>query len=271
MSHDGNRFQSRLFIKPIHSNSILHWNSHCPVSTKRGTLLGELSRADRRSTSSESVHYSRDLIVKRFALNGYPKRFIERAISAHKRKATHVDGVGTSEENKLVSIKCPYIDEESKRKYLALFRRIGIMDYIRPWFDGGKSLRKQFHPPKERVQCKSDCKFCAICSRSNLCNRKNVIYKIKCNMCDKLYIGQTHRHISSRINEHIFLKSDSAVREHFTQDHPGICLQTNVEWDLLRSGVFHYHKRLVLESMYIGNYSSDHLMNGCKGVNIKSF
>ena len=47
--HNG-RFSTKLYMKPIHSQCITSWDSHGPISMKRGILIGEIRRAMSRST-----------------------------------------------------------------------------------------------------------------------------------------------------------------------------------------------------------------------------
>ena len=267
---DGRSFQSRLYAKPINGNTILHWNSNCPTSTKKAVLSGELRRAHYRSTCVSNVHYSINIIRTKFLNNGYPKRFVERCIQLFKRR---VDGGGVCVERERSNkkyIKCPYANEEITRHYKSFFKRLGLSEKIVPWFHGGPPLKRIFHPPKEKLTCTSDCKFCVISEKPQMCHFKDVIYQIECQICRQIYIGETQRMIKSRINEHMFLNfSNSAVRDHFTSDHPNS--EISVKWKILHFNVRHFQKRLVLESMYIKSVNPNVLMNNCNGAYLRSF
>ena len=56
-------FSSTLYIKPIHSQCLTPWDSHGPLSLKRGTLIGEIKRAITRSTDAQSQRASINLIT----------------------------------------------------------------------------------------------------------------------------------------------------------------------------------------------------------------
>ena len=73
-------FSSTLFIKPIHSQCLTPWDSHVPLSLKRGSLIGQIKRAITRSTDAQSQHASIKLITKLHKRNGYPKRFVTSTI-----------------------------------------------------------------------------------------------------------------------------------------------------------------------------------------------
>ena len=44
--HNGH-FSTKLYMKPIHSQCITPWDSHGPISQKRGILIGEIRRQPR--------------------------------------------------------------------------------------------------------------------------------------------------------------------------------------------------------------------------------
>ena len=201
----------------------------------------------------------------KFLRNGYPNRFIESTIRLYHRRKTNPSNAPLVENRTF--IKCLFVNEKSKRLYVSFLRKLGLHEIVNPWFHGGRSLKRIFHPPKEKLSCDVNCKFCAMGDKRNMCCTKFVIYQINCAYCDEIYVGQTKRLVKSRLNEHLFLNSpESAVREHFTLKHPGF--EPSIKWKLLHSGVSNYQKRLVLEALYISNVDPTKLMNNCKGINL---
>ena len=77
--HNG-RFSTKLYMKPIHSESIAPWDGHGLISQKRGIFIGEIRRAMSRSTDPRSQQYSFRLITKLYIKNGYPRSFIKSTI-----------------------------------------------------------------------------------------------------------------------------------------------------------------------------------------------
>ena len=47
---------------------------------------------------------------------------------------------------------------------------------------------------------------------SDMCLRKNIIYKITCNTCKYIYVGSTIRHLHTRIKEHLTSKASSVYK-----------------------------------------------------------
>ena len=74
--------------------------------------------------------------------------------------------------------------------------------------------------------------------------KSHVLYKVTCNGCSSIYVGQTSRHVTTRISEH--QKKDSPVGQHLVE-----CGGTaHIEWDILDEcpGV---EKLMAIEAIYI--------------------
>ena len=73
----------------------------------------------------------------------------------------------------------------------------------------GKSLRSmlvQSRPYDSHCRAGPKCKFCQVCDKKNMCFRKDLVYSIKCGLCDKnhgIYVGETSRPFAVRFNEHL--------------------------------------------------------------------
>ena len=163
---------------------------------------------------------SRDDTVSRFLSNGYPRSFISNVIRMYDRRKKQPRHP-VERFDKRVFIRVPFVGEAHKRRCLALLHRSGLSEHVNVWFDGGKSLRRIFHPPKEHIECTPKCSTCpSNDSKFPQCYRKNVIYQIVCGVCSKIYIGETCRTVYLRIREHMNVNNNSsAVIQHFTSEH----------------------------------------------------
>ena len=56
-----------------------------------------------------------------------------------------------------------------------------------------------------------------VAKSKNLCFKKNVVYKMHCNKCNKFYIGSTIRHLHTRIQEHVKSDKNSSIFKHILQ------------------------------------------------------
>ncbi|GAA48808.1 hypothetical protein CLF_102061 [Clonorchis sinensis] len=107
---------------------------------------------------------------------------------------------------------------------------------------------------------------------------RNCVYRIKCNDCTKVYIGQTARELHTRIGEHKrsinrpprnideyqAIVNDSAMAGHALDTGHRIDLE-NV--DILRRGLKFTPQRLVTEAMEIAKHPS---VNRIEGVELAS-
>ena len=111
-------FSTKLYSKPVHSGCITPWDSHGSVGYKRSILVGEIRRAVSRSTNAALQWQSLQKVTNLFASNGYPKRFVKSVIrNTIKNKPRNKD------EQKCIYLKLPFINEEFKRRALAVIRR----------------------------------------------------------------------------------------------------------------------------------------------------
>ena len=129
-------------LKPIHSQCITPWDSHGPISQKRGILIGEIRRAVSRSTDPRSQQNSLRLITKLYTKNGYPRSFIKSTIKRTLRKCKSQP---SEQEQGLVYIKMPFINEDLKRQTQAVLKRTGL-DNIRVHYINGSSSSRIFTP-----------------------------------------------------------------------------------------------------------------------------
>ena len=70
-------------------------------------------------------------------------------------------------------------------------------------------------------ECPTNCITCKLCEKQkqNQCKQKGVVYHIRCNLCDFIYVGEAKGCSGTRINEHAS-KDNSFVFQHFKSGHP---------------------------------------------------
>lgn len=261
---DNQRFQSRLFSKDYHSKSIFPWNSNGPISRKRSIVVGELHRAVRRSTCEESEKYSINKVMEKFKANCYPARFLSSILRKFKQKKSP----SQKDTKDVTYIKVPFTGEAQRRKIMSLLQRTKLSDKVRVTFNAGIPLKRKLHPPKERRKCKESCEICKSGNQSGNCFNKGVVYEIKCNLCSKIYIGESARTVQSRIQEHT-KHPNSAVFSHFKDNHTTEAIIQNITWRIVHRNLQNWHKRVNLESLYISEVPKHLLMNGCFGRQLK--
>ena len=195
-----------------------------------------------------------------FVKNGYPPKYVKYVI----RKTSRTQSKEDQDEN-VIYLKLPFINEQLKRRALSVIRRTGLKN-IRIHFLNGRSLAKVFAPPKSRISCPNNCDTCKLAHKTNQCQLKHTVYKITCMHCNIVYIGETARTIGSRIKEHLRMKKQTVymhLRTHDTNPQEG----SPIMWQILHRGVLKNNERRIIEAIEIQNHSSE-LMNGCIGRNI---
>ena len=253
--HNG-RFSTELYMKPIHSQCITPRDSHGPILQKRGILIGEIRRAVSRSTDPRSQQNSLRLITKLYTKNGYPRSFIKSTIKRTLRKCKSQP---SEQEQGLVYIKMPFINEDLKRQTQAVLKRTGL-DNIRVHYINGSSSSRIFTPPKEKQCCPDPCDTCGSSTRTNQCLTKNCVYKIKCSHCDTVYIGETSRTIGSRIKEHIRMVKQTVYSHLINHNKPSM---QDISWGILHRNIQDIRTRKIIEALEIRKH--ENVMNGCNG------
>ena len=255
-------FSTQLYIKPIHSRSIMPWDSHGSISSKRAILIGETKRAIACSTNSSATKESLKEVKRSFVSNGYPKAFVDNVIRKTKNSRHNKRAEDCTEKS--IYLKLPYINEDYKRRAMAIVRRSGIKN-VKICFLNGKPLSKVFSAPKDRMNCPEECKTCKSAKDLNNCFKKNVVYEICCSHCGSLYVGETGRTIGSRIKEHLKMKNQ-AVYKHIMnhkreKEQPSY---SDITWKIIYGNIQNHRQRNCIEAMEIQKHSGN-IMNGCVG------
>ena len=255
-----NKFSTELYIKPFHSQAIMPWDSHGPNSSKRALLVGEIRRAVACSTDAQSRTRSLRKITTIFKQNGYPKRFIQAVI---RRTLSTIPN--NDEQENIIYLKIPYVNEQLKRRALSVIRNSGISN-IKTHFMNGRPSSKVFAPSREKLNCPDDCETCKLTLKANCCFTKHVVYQIVCSNCNITYIGETGRTVGSRIKEHLRMKKQT-IFVHLKSHSDNPFEECPISWKILHSNIKSHSERKIIEALEIQKHS-DNIMNGCIGRNI---
>ena len=77
----GGELMKEVYQKPTHTNRYVHFDSHHPLSVKSGIVECLANRAITVSSGGPARDAELKRIKQVMAANGYPKRFVEKAIS----------------------------------------------------------------------------------------------------------------------------------------------------------------------------------------------
>ena len=169
-----------MYRKPTNTDRYTHFTSHHHPRVKSGTIRCLTKRAenvcDERNLKKEKSH-----IQDAFARNGYPTRMIKHNL---KTTASQLKPIpeGDDLNNKPPNLYLPYVQGLSE-KIQTLCKKIGV----RTVFKSKGTLRQLL----TRVK-----------SKRPTMKKKGVVYKIPCQDCDAVYIGETGRSLQKRLAEH---------------------------------------------------------------------
>ena len=178
-----NKFITSIFRKPF-TGQYLNFQSYCSKRRKIGLIKTLFHRANK--ICSPEVFQNELKVIKELLIkNGYPNPLIDRVFKTELRRLKYTKPYGP--EKCPVLLILPYVGEKSKQ----VERDIKNM------------TEKVYHASKPRVIFTS----AAILNPrgKDLISYKHkscVVYTYKC-CCANSYIGQTSRHLETRIKEHV--------------------------------------------------------------------
>ena len=135
----------------------------------------------------------------------YPKSVIDNQIKTFLDKQFTVASVTTSEKQKTLHYSLPYIGHFSHvtRKKLR---------HICEGFCKDINTKIAFSPPKlsSFFSCKDTLPKCL---------QSYVVYQFTCAECKACYVGETKRHLNTRIEEHLGKDKKSHIYSHLQENH----------------------------------------------------
>jgi len=181
----GGELLTNWYRKPTYSGRCINFLSSHPEQHKINTITNLVDQAI--LLSDETFHESNLVTIKNILLNNcYPIKLINRKIN-----------------ERLHIIKKNNITTRDKSKVdIVNVNKVMVVPYIKEICNGikrvvGKNCDLRYTIPKKLTSIIKK-------GKDKLDTKMNtdVVYKLDCNDCDKVYIGQTKRHLLTRIKEH---------------------------------------------------------------------
>ena len=133
-------------------------------------------------------------------------------------------------DSETVCLKLPYISERVSEKITTFIRKRNLP--IRVIFTPGKKLRDLFcsSRPHDGAKCTlGNCQICPKLIDGKNCATACPLYKITCNLCDEIYVGESCRTLHDRMGEHLRYANnpsaasykDEAFAVHYRDNHQG--------------------------------------------------
>lgn len=234
---------SSLYYKPCHSNAVIPWDSHHPRYMKINIFKNELRRAIRNGSGIAQQQEGMEGIASRYRANGYPSSVIRRATRSLQSNSVSRPERADTEK---VFISLPFMNDNAVREIRRTIQKCNLTDHVCVSFKSN-TLSSLLNKKK---QSSCECNFCRINTGKGNCFSKNVVYMIKCLLCESFYIGETSRTMRSRLREHLGV-STSNVFEHLSKKHNVNPDTHHITWSILHFHVSNYDVRRRVETSEI--------------------
>ena len=184
------KFSTSVYRKPTFTGLFTNFHSFTPLTYKRCLVSGLLHRIFNICSSYESFHIQLEVARKLFNLNGFPTHMFDRIVRQFLDNTFQPKPPVLTAPKKTIYFCLPFTGSHSlqirtqvSRLCNAAFPHLDIRFVFR-------SLTRisSFLPFKDKVP-----KYL----------RSGVVYALKCRCCSASYVGQTMRHLHTRISEHL--------------------------------------------------------------------
>ena len=232
------------YKKDVKKPLFVNYKSSLPTKSKMHYIRNERNRIINNCSTNEGAEIHLKNFNTVLKINGYPETLIRNPVTfPNKKHNNHKKDTTKEKEKEFSYFNFPYISDTINRKISRCFRREGLNVRL---YHKSFSLRSALKLKNNNYQtCKK--KNCHLDDK--LCFRKNLVYRITCNNCNKSYIGSTIRPLHDRIHEH-FNNENSSVKKHLR-----LCdtSPTNMTIDILEQEKRKGNLR-IREAYYINKY-----------------
>lgn len=235
---EDNTIKTDWYHKPTFSERFLNFHSQHSFKQKYNIINNLKSRA--LKLSHPDFHQQNlNNITTYLTKNNYPKKLVKKLLNQTVPTNTNTCLL---RNNQVKYFKIPYIHDLSEK----IARQLNNDD-IKVSFKNENKIQKLFH--KQKTKTPHDI-------------TSNVIYRVPCNVCNGVYIGQTGRYLKTRMSEHkrsirpnnlINTKNKTALAEHFEEKQHDI----NFNSVAILGRQNNYKKRLVNEMIEIKKHPNN--------------
>ena len=190
ITRSNGRFSTSVYRKPTFSGLFTNFHSFVPSVYKRSLVCCLLHRIFHLCSSYENFHAQLEAVRTLFNLNGFPPRMFDQLARRFLNNLFEPKPPVLTVPKKIVYFCLPFTGSHSlqirtqiTRLCSAAYPRLNIRFVFR-----SSARISSFFPFKDRIP-----KFL----------RSGVVYLFKCRCCSASYVGQTTRHLHTRVSEHL--------------------------------------------------------------------
>ncbi len=192
ITRSNGKFSTSIYRKPTFTGIFTNFHSFIPLAYKRSLISCLLYRIFNLCSSYENFHIQLEVIRKLFNLNGFPSHMFDHLAHRFLNKIFEPKPPVHTAPKKVVYFCLPFTGSHSLQIRTQITRLCNAAYphlNIRFVFRSYKRI-SSFFPFKDKVP-----KFL----------RSGVVYLFKCRCCSASYVGQTTRHLHTRVSEHLGL------------------------------------------------------------------
>jgi len=239
---DNGSLLTNWYRKPTFSGRYINFYSCHPYQYKLNTIINLVDHAI--LLSHEKFHTGNLSIIKSILKNNcYPENIVNKVVSKRLKFLKY---------NKL---KCT---NDCSNENVESFNNVLTLPYIHNISEDIKRSLRNILDVRFTIPKKLDIIIKKGKDRLESQRVTEIVYKINCKNCEKVYIGQTKRHLATRINEHKKNINNSSGNFSVVTDHR---LTFNHDFDWLKPNILHKErnrkKREIAEMFYIKKFDNN--------------
>ena len=190
VTRSNGRFSTLVYRKPTFTGLFTNFHSFVPVAYKRSLVCCLLHRIFHLCSSYENFHAQLEVVRKLFNLNGFPTHMFDKHVRHFLNNLFEPKPPLFTVPKKIVYFCLPFSGSHSLQIRTQITRLCNAAyPHLNIRFVFRLSTRiSSFFPFKDKVP-----KFL----------RSGVVYLFKCRCCSASYVGQTTRHLHTRVSEHL--------------------------------------------------------------------
>lgn len=233
---NNNTLSTEFYQKPTNQGRILNYRSNHPTHQKENTAYGLIHRILTLTSKQywkTNIERAKSLLLK----NNYPPKLISTQIKKYMRSRNKPKTSDERPTSKYIGCNYNNFFSEKMQKLVSKYDNKMKLAY-----KSKKHLKSIQNNVKDKIKTT---------------HRKNIIYQINCQDCEKIYIGQTGQLLSNRMTQH---KSDHKNKHIITETSTAAVLHSrdtghrfNFEKPKILQMEHNYKKRTILEMVHIKN------------------
>ena len=235
IKNESNKFITSVYRKKTSIGLFTQYDSFTPFTYKTGLIKCLIHRAFKISSSYIIFHDELNKIKLLLQKNLYPLHVIDQQIKKFLDKQYTKDST-PDKKNRTVFFKLPYIGQFSNSTKVKL-----------------KEICKRFCKETDIVIALTPLKigkFFSCKDKIPKSLQSYVVYQFTCAGCKACYIGETKRHLTTRIEEHLGKDKKSHIFKHL-QENPQCQSKVNLDCFEIIDHASSYFRLQVKEAMHI--------------------